>query len=150
MQSRSRTARNAKARRVAVRVDHGAPRARALHHLLTPRALARSSLRPGCVVWASIPFADDPMVSKTRPAVVVRVTGREVAVLPLTSSAREVVRLSNEYVLVEDWTAAGLTRPCRAWRRVATVDLMDVTLRVGELSPADRARVLDGFAPQTS
>lgn len=103
--------------------------------------VARSGLSRGTVVWARIPFVGAPAESKARPAVVASVNGRNVEVLPITSSTKDSVRQSSLYVLLDDWVAAGLTRPCLVTRRPVVVDIIDLTTVAGSLSDADAARV---------
>ena len=103
--------------------------------------MARTRLTPGTVVWARVPFVDDPDRSKARPAVVSEVVGREVRLLPVTSSTKDSVRCSPLYVPLEDWESAGLSRPCLVTRKVVIVDVIDVTTVVGTLGALDQARV---------
>ena len=103
--------------------------------------MARTRLTPGTVVWARVPFVDHPDRSKARPAVVSEVVGREVRLLPVTSSTKDSVRCSPLYVRLEEWESAGLSRPCLVTRKVVIVDVIDVTTVVGALGTADRARV---------
>lgn len=105
------------------------------------RPRARSGLARGTVVWAALPSAGNASVTHARPGVIVGVAGRDVRLFPLTSSHREVVRESPLYVRLEDWGRAGLSRPCRVARQSVTVDVMDVSVRVGSLSASDLARV---------
>ena len=117
-----------------------------VEELRRARPVARKLLKPGTVVWARIPFVDHPERSKARPAVVSEVVGRDVRLLPVTSSTKESVRSSPLYVLLEDWAGAGLSRPCLVTRKVVVVDVIDVTTVVGALATVDRARVF-GEAP---
>ena len=75
------------------------------------------------------------------PTPVSEVVGREVRLLPVTSSTKDSVRCSPLYVRLEEWESAGLSRPCLVTRKVVIVDVIDVTTVVGALGTADRARV---------
>jgi hypothetical protein len=103
--------------------------------------VARTSLQPGTVVWAWIPFADEPGQHKARPAVVHELRGHRVRVHPVTGSTKESVRQSDLYVLLEEWEGAGLSRPCVVDRRVVDLDLGDITSVTGCLTPGDFDRV---------
>ena len=49
------------------------------------RPSANGRADPGEVVWAWIPYEDDPTRGKDRPAIVLAVEGEHVVVLPMTS-----------------------------------------------------------------
>lgn len=119
----------------------GNTRARVAAELRRARPVARTRLSRGTVVWARIPFVDDPDGSKLRPAVVVSIDGRTVTVLPITSSLKDSVQRSPHYVALRDWAEAGLTRPCLVTRRLVAVDVIDVATVVGELTRNDEDRV---------
>jgi hypothetical protein len=127
----------------------GGTRARVLAELRRVRPVARTRLSRGTVVWARIPFVDDPDGSKLRPAVVAAIDGRTVTVLPITSSQKDSVRqsASSLYVLLRDWADAGLTRPCLVTRRFVDIDTIDVATVAGELSTRDRERVFGAAQP---
>lgn len=123
-------------------VPRGALRARVVAELRRVRPVPRSRLNRGTVVWARIPFADEAG-SKTRPCVVTRVEGRDVHVLPVTSSTKDSVRQSPLYVVLEDWEAAGLSRPCLVTKREVVIDIIDVATVAGDLTAADAGRVFE-------
>ena len=125
------------------RREHGRgnTRARVVAELRRARPVARTRLSRGTVVWARIPFTEDPDGSKLRPAVVVSIEGRTVTVLPITSSLKDSVQRSPHYVALRDWADAGLTRPCLVTRRLVAVDVIDVATVAGELTRDDEARV---------
>ena len=125
------------------RREHGRgnTRARVVAELRRARPVARTRLSRGTVVWARIPFTEDPGGSKLRPAVVVSIEGRTVTVLPITSSLKDSVQRSPHYVALRDWADAGLTRPCLVTRRLVAVDVIDVATVAGELTRDDEARV---------
>jgi hypothetical protein len=107
-------------------------------------------LRRGTVVWAWIPFPDQAGQHKTRPAVVHELNGHLVRVHPVTSSTKDSVRRSNLYILLDDWAAAGLSRPCLVDRRVIDLELGDITSVAGCLGVADLERVFAAVGPETS
>lgn len=119
----------------------GSSRARMVADLRRARPVARTRLSPGTVVWARIPYVEQPGDSKLRPAVVASLDGRTVRVLPVTSSQKDSVRRSPLYVVLRDWADAGLTRPCLVTRRPVEVDLIDIATVAGALSDEDMARV---------
>lgn len=119
----------------------GKTRARVVAELRRAHPVARTRLSRGTVVWARIPFLDDPDGSKVRPAVVASIDGRTVAVLPITSSLKDSVQRSPHYVALRDWADAGLTRPCLVTRRLIAVDVIDVATVAGELTSDDAKRV---------
>jgi hypothetical protein len=119
----------------------GSTRARVIGELRRVRPVARTRLSRGTVVWARIPFLDDPDASKLRPAVVASIDGRTVTVLPITSSLKDSVQRSPHYIALRDWADAGLTRPCLVTRRLVAVDVIDVATVAGELTREDEDRV---------
>jgi len=90
-----------------------------------------SQLVPGKVVWVHVPF-DDVDQSKTRPAIVVAERGREVELLPVTSSASRHCH-PHEYVEVERPEAIGLDSKCAIGRRPVVVERNELLQIVGEL-----------------
>ena len=129
------------------RSDRGERRERVVRELRRARPVPRTSLCRGTVVWAWISFPDEPAQHKTRPAVVSELLGHHVRVHPVTSSTKESVRRSNLYVLLEDWGAAGLSRPCLVDRRVVDLELGDITSVAGCLGAADLERVFATAGP---
>jgi hypothetical protein len=97
-------------------------------------------LVPGAVVWAHVPFAEIDEF-KTRPAVVVEIVGREVTILPATSSSSR-SGYPTEYVELRDLNAAGLNRPTGVRLRETTVDIIEIVDVVGRLSDIDRKAIL--------
>ena len=51
------------------------------------------------------------------------------------------------YVLLDDWGAAGLSRPCLVDRRIVDLQLCDITSVVGCLATSDFARVFATAGP---
>jgi hypothetical protein len=119
----------------------GNTRARVVAELRRARPIARTRLARGTVVWARIPFIDDPGASKLRPAVVAAIDGRTVTVLPITSSLKDSVQRSPHYVALREWADAGLTRPCLVTLRRVAVDVIDVATVAGDLTRDDEERV---------
>ena len=137
-------------RRLGSRRAAGAQRAKAVRELRQAKAVARTALNRGTVVWAWISFPDEPSRQKTRPAIVHEVVGRLVRVHPVTSSTKDSVRQSHLYVLLDDWGAAGLSRPCLADRRIVDLQLGDITSVVGSLGTADFARIFATAGPNSA
>lgn len=108
--------------------------------LTVVRPPAARSLTPGTVVWAHVPFAGGGG-EKTRPAVVARRVGRDVVLLPATSSER---RFAQPYCHVEvmDLHSSGLSRPTGIRLLPVTVDRLEVVWVAGRLGPVDERRVL--------
>lgn len=134
-------------RRFGSRRAAGAQRAKAVRELQQVKAVARTALTRGTVVWAWISFPDEPSRHKTRPGVVHEVSGRLVRVHPVTSSTKASVRQSHLYVLLDDWGAAGLSRPCLVDRRIVDLELGDITSVAGCLGTADFARIFATAGP---
>ena len=104
--------------------------------LLRMQPVPRKALVPGAVVWAHVPYDDgDGAAWKTRPAVVVDASGREVTLFPLTSSL--LGRRRPGVIEVRHWAEAGLTRPCSVVRRAVTLDRIDILNLVGHLHEDD-------------
>jgi hypothetical protein len=103
------------------------------------RIVPRNRLHPGTVVWAHIPF-EDVQGDKLRPAVVLRCTGRDVVLLPCTTSARR--HQCPGYVEIKHWQAAGLTRPTGVRRTSLTVDYLEIVNIAGDLADEDAAALL--------
>jgi hypothetical protein len=131
-------------RRTRSRHGSGTSRVRVVRELRRARAVARTALHPGTVVWAWISFRDEPEHHKTRPAVVHEVVGHNVRVHPVTSSTKASVRQSRLYVLLDDWDAAGLSRPCLVDRRTIDLGLGDIVSVAGRLAAGDHRRVFAG------
>lgn len=101
-------------------------------------------LAPGTVVWAHIGFRDGTG-EKARPAVVVEVRGRDVVLLPATTSEKRHRLL--DHVEVLDLAEAGLDRPTGISTIPVVVDRrIDLTSIAGDLSEQDRQRVFSQAA----
>ncbi|MFI6262185.1 hypothetical protein [Micromonospora sp. NPDC051006] len=111
-----------------------------LPNLSVVRLVARNRLLPGVLVWARVPFEDN-ILYKIRPAVVLGCRGRDVVILPCTSSPARHRRIDQPIELM-DVETAGLRRPTAVRRTALSVDLVDVLTVIGELSDTDRRRVL--------
>lgn len=126
-----RDARSAKSSQVAV------------PNLASVRRIPKTQLVPGAVVWAHVPYEEDDG-EKTRPAVVKGLRGRDLTLLPgTTSQSRN--RFPGLYVEVEDLASAGLSRATAIRTTPVTVDIIDVINIAGELSETDAARTLGRF-----
>jgi hypothetical protein len=103
------------------------------------RIVPRNRLHPGTVVWVHIPFEDGEGY-KIRPAVVLRCCGRDVVLLPCTTSVRRYQRPG--YMEIKHWRAAGLSRPTGVRRASLTVDYLEIVNIAGELADEDAAALL--------
>lgn len=91
-------------------------------------------------MWAHVPFADDDG-EKTRPAVVVGLRGRDVTLLPATTSTTR-RRFGSRYVEIDDLAAAGLNRPTGIRTTPVVVDVIEILNIVGSLAPSDANRAV--------
>lgn len=133
---RSKSMRDAKARgRQAVRP----PADLSFTAVTRLRIVPRNRLHPGTVVWVHIPF-EDVQGDKIRPAIVLRCTGRDVVLLPCTTSVRRHQRPG--YLEIKHWQAAGLTRPTGVRRASLTVDYLEIVNIVGDLADEDAGALL--------
>ena len=114
----------------------GGPR---VHALTSVRAPARTRLTFGAVVWAHIPFQEEP-TEKTRPAIVIELDGPSVAVLPATSAVSR-LRFRDRHVEIDDLGSAGLRRPTGIRLRRVKIDVIDVIDIVGTLAFDDIDRL---------
>ena len=73
-------------------------RRRALQISYTPSADGRPD--PGEVVWAWVPYEEDPRQGKDRPLIVIGRAGRELVAVPLSSQDRTHSRYAREWVAV--------------------------------------------------
>jgi hypothetical protein len=112
---------------------------RRLPNLAVVEAVPMNRLHRGVVVWAHIPFQYDDG-EKTRPAVVIGVSGRTVELLPVTTTQSRFGR-PHLYVEVQDLDPAGLLRASGVHLRPVAVDRIELVHIVGELSEADLASV---------
>jgi hypothetical protein len=103
------------------------------------RIVARNRLRPGTVVWVHVPF-EDAEDDKIRPAVVLSCRGRDVVLLPCTTSVRRHQRPG--YVEIKHWQAAGRPRPTGVRRASLTVDYLEIVNIAGDLADEDAASVM--------
>lgn len=89
------------------------------------RPSANGRADPGEVVWAWVPYEDDPRQGKDRPALVIAVEGDHVVVLPMTSKDhdRDAVQEAREGRLWMDigsgsWDARGRPSEVRLNRTI--------------------------------
>jgi hypothetical protein len=113
--------------------------------LATVKRVPRTRLVPGAVVWAHVPY-EDGEGEKTRPAVVVELRGRDLTILPGTTSKRR-LDTSRGYVEVRDLAAAGLNRSTGVRTSSVTIDIIEVIGVVGRLGEADLMSVLGPQSP---
>jgi len=99
------------------------------------RRIPRTQLTPGTVVWAHVPFADGTG-EKSRPAVVLSRQGRDVELLPATTSMRR-HRYPGQYVEIEDLESAGLNRATGVSLRPVIVDIIEIISITGSLRPTN-------------
>ena len=102
------------------------------------RPVPLNQLHPGTVVWAHVPFADGSG-EKSRPAVVRSTKGRNIELLPATTSPR---RLDHPaYRPIEDLEAAGLTRKSSVRPEPVWVDRIELINITGHLGAGDAGRL---------
>jgi len=99
------------------------------------RRIPRTQLTPGTVVWAHVPFADGTG-EKSRPAVVLSRQGRDIELLPATTSMRR-HRYPDQYVEIQDLESAGLGRATGVCLRPVVVDILEIIPITGSLRPAN-------------
>lgn len=97
-----------------------------------------SRLTPGTVVWAHVDFREIDGW-KTRPCVVVERRGREVVLLPGTTSERR--HDLRDHVELDDLAGAGLPKNTGVCARPVVVDRIDLVSISGSLSDADLLRL---------
>lgn len=113
--------------------------ARPTPHLAIVEHIAMSRLSTGVVVWAHVPFAESDG-EKTRPAVVVGRHGRNIELLPISTSPAR-FRFNGTHHELTDLDSAGLDRASGVRMASVTVDRIEVIQVVGELGPDDRAAI---------
>ena len=128
------------------RTEHKDMRVRQVRtpRLTVVKPVPKNRLTPGAVVWAHVPF-EDGKGEKTRPAVVVSASSREVVVLPTTTSAKR-HRFPASYVELCDLESAGISRPSGVSSRTVTLDRIELVDIVGYLSDEDFDRVMTTVA----
>jgi hypothetical protein len=112
------------------------------------RPAANGEADPGEVVWAWVPYEDDPQRGKDRPVLVLARQGGDVLVLPMTSKDhdRDAVQEASEGRLWMDigsgpWDARGRASEVRL-NRVVRVPASQVRREGAALSPEVFAAVL--------
>jgi len=108
--------------------------------LTVVKSIPLRQLVRGTVVWAHIMFQDGTG-EKARPAVIVEVVGREITLLPITTSPRRQA-FPERYVELGDVEQAGIMRASAVELRTVRIDRIDLVNIIGELSDRDRDRVL--------
>lgn len=94
----------------------------------------------GLVVFAQVPFVEDPTQSKTRPVVVVGSSddGDTIYVHPISSSPQGM----RNGLPLQDWSSVGLTRPCAVQHRLVSLNARtDFSATIGKLAAGDEVRV---------
>jgi len=107
------------------------------------RIIPRNRLHPGTVVWVHISF-DEIEGYKIRPAVVLSRHGRDVVLLPCTTSVSR--HQHPGYMEIKHWQAAGLPRPTGAQRASLTVDYLEIVNVAGDLADEDADALLPASA----
>ena len=108
------------------------------HRKVVPMSVVRpvplNQLHPGTVVWAHIPFADGTG-EKARPAVVRSTRGREIELLPATTSTARFN--APGYSQIIDLDTAGLHRRTTVHHRTVTVDRIEIINITGRVAAHD-------------
>ena len=102
------------------------------------RPVPLTRLTPGTVVWAHVPYADGTG-EKSRPAVVVTTRGRDIELLPATTSSLR--HGQPGFVSLTDLHAAGLERRSSVRLESVTVDRIEIINITGQVAPLDAARI---------
>lgn len=112
------------------------------HRKVVPMSVVRpvplNRLLPGTVVWAHVPFADGTG-EKARPAIVRSTNGREIELLPATTSAARFG--AHGYCQILDLDSAGLDRRSTVRCEAVTVDRIEIISITGHLAAHDAARL---------
>jgi len=112
------------------------------HRKVVPMSVVRpvplNQLHPGTVVWAHIPFADGTG-EKARPAVVRSTNGREIELLPATTSTARFD--APGYSQIIDLDTAGLHRRTTVHHRTVTVDRIEIINITGRVAAHDAAQL---------
>lgn len=119
----------------------------------TPTPTLNGVAEPGEVVWAWVPYEDDPTQGKDRPVIVVSRTGDGVLALPMTSKDhdRDAAQEASEGRFWMDvgsggWDTRGRDSEVRLDRLVRIADA-DIRREGAVLDPALFARVVAAAAP---
>lgn len=107
------------------------------------RIVARTQLVPGAVVWARVPFEEAGQY-KIRPCVVLRCLGRDVTVLPCTTS--EARRRLPGLVELRHPALAGLSRATAVRRQPLLLDHIEILNVLGRLQDEDLAALSPSVA----
>jgi len=115
------------------------------------RPSANGRADPGEVVWAWIPYEDDPTQGKDRPALVLAVEGDDVLVLPMTSKDhdRDAVQEAHEGRLWMDigsgpWDGRGRSSEVRL-NRTVRIPATEVRREGASLDPHVFAEVVTAW-----
>jgi len=113
----------------------GAKRDPKVLHMNTVQRIPRTQLKPGTVVWAHVPYADGTG-EKSRPAVVLSRQGRDIELLPATTSNRR-HRFPGRYVEIRDLESAGLNRATGVSLQPVVADVIEIISITGSLPPTN-------------
>lgn len=99
------------------------------------RTAPRKLLKPGAVAWTWIPYIEADGRGKSRPCVIVDVAGVKATVMPLGGQHHGVA--SSTGCPIDDWLAAGLSRPSGIQSKKYVVDVRKISSVLGNLTAAD-------------
>lgn len=120
------------------RLDATKPGGERVHQIMRADLLCLGALTPGAVVRARVAFTDCDDY-KVRPVIVLGRCGREVTVVPCTSSPRAT---TDADIPIDQLDCAGLTTPTTARTgRTLVIDRVDCIEVLGCLGTEDAARV---------
>jgi hypothetical protein len=120
------------------RRDANKPGGERAHQIMRADLLCLGALTPGTVVRARISFTDCDDY-KVRPVIVLRRRGREVTVVPCTSSPRATTAAD---IPIDQLACAGLTTPTTARTgRTLVIDRVECIEILGSLGAEDSARI---------
>lgn len=121
------------------RRDATKPGGERVHQIMQADLVGLGALTPGTVVRARVPFADRDDY-KVRPVIVLRRRGRQVSVVPCTSSQRATTAAD---IPIDQLDCAGLTTPTTARTgRTVLIDRVDCIEVLGYLGDEDTTRIL--------
>jgi hypothetical protein len=99
------------------------------------KRVPKTQLLPGTIVWAHVPYADGTG-EKARPALIIGTRGRDIELLPGTTSDRRFA-LRTGYVEIQDLDCAGLHRKTGINLNPVIVDQIEIISISGSLGSED-------------